>query len=196
MSSTTQTSKPNFMSLANDYLLAQKKIADAQRESLERSREFFNSIKSNIHAYNTVVRNLALKFNSEQTPFSTVYDKLYINPESEFVRIEAYTQQYVFSYKGMEQKVPMVLLTNNPIVVAQYVRKQIRSIQDAAREKAYQEAKAAKNKASREFKQVERNLENAERMLNLVERQQAKRAKMITERLQKKIKKRDAQKGN
>lgn len=175
-------SKTNFASTAAEYLKSRQELE-------EKNLEFSKQLKGNINAYNTVVRNLARKFNSDTLKYSTITARLAIHPDAVLKTITK--DYYVFEYDGKTQSIHKNLLRNDPIAVSQYVRYHIRQLQTETRANEYKSAKAAKDKANRELKAVQRNFEQAEKTLALLDRQANKRATQIEERLRKKIAQRE-----
>lgn len=135
---------------------------------------FNKDLEGRLEFHNTIVKNLALKFNSELTPKSVIISAFSLEfSAADFVRENETT--IVFRDKthgGSNRTIPKYLLHNDPMLIAQYVRKKIRKLQISEREHELREAEKRLNtvrnnriRAEETEKTVAQTVDEARRVL-------------------------------
>jgi hypothetical protein len=177
MSTDTKASKTNLQDLAAAYIQERE---DAKKRNTEFNAEFQERIKF----FNTVVRNLATKFNSPELSFSQIYNQLSISPSSELSHVNTYSGEYMIGSRSIS----MSLLRNDPIAISVYVRREIRRMQVEQRALAYKNAKVAQDRAKSELAALQRKVDDATAIVDGYDKRMKSREKYILKRAEHKMK--------
>lgn len=156
--------------------------AKARTEYESKTAELNKQLQAKISDYNHVVRNTLSKFGSDSELVNALTQQLVIFYGSTFLDFDAHSKEYIFDSKGVQQRVSISLLQNDPIAVARYTRRMIRQFQAGRRQRDYNNAKSnltsAKSALTRQRKAVETTqliLDNAELFQKKYEARLAKR---------------------
>lgn len=167
-----------------DFIKLATAQVEAQKALNESNRAFNETLKSNIQFYNTIVRNLVRKFHSPMIGWTSTIDALSIDPKSEFVRVNPSTGDYTFVRpNGEEFKVNFTLLRQDPIAIAQHVRRAIRRMQDVYRENEYKNIVSEQKQAQRALTTAQNKFNESENKLAAAEKRQKNRLKYADKRI-------------
>lgn len=160
------------------FLTAAAEFIEARKEYNEKLNAFSAELKARINAHNTVVRNLARKFNSDLTPYREIITncEIIVDPATftgisygyaNFTETVASPKPSFYSNKPTtrQKSIPFELLRNDPIASAVYVRKQIREMQ--------------KNKRAAELKKAQDELKKARQAKTIAENNEKKIAAQV-----------------
>lgn len=146
--------------------------------------EFSEELNKQVEAHNTVVHNLAKKFNSELISYQEIVAKckIVIDPanfsgmSNEYLSFTVPVQSS-YSYgkaQTTRQLIPVAILRNDPIASAMYVRSQIRALQNQKRtdelkkiEAELKKARQAKTTAANNEQRIAERVELYRKQLGL-----------------------------
>lgn len=170
------------------YYAAQREVEKQQQALEEKRQEALTQLNASraahgaaIEAYNTVVYNTLRKFYHEPAIVSELQRKLIIPSDATVAGISPiYGQEnphYEFLTSKGKMLLPTSLFRNDPITVAQYVRREVRALQAAQLSKQLRKDYDELTAARRAFDSAQRALDNAERQaINTQERQKKNQA--------------------
>lgn len=166
------------------FYAAQREVEKQQKELEEKRQEALTRLNASreahgaaIGAYNAVVYNTLRKFHHEPAIVNELHRKLIIPSDATVLGIsKAHGEenpQYVFQTSKGKMTLPTSLFRNDPIAVAQYVRKQVREAQHAAlkrdvatMQKEQKAAERALQQAQNTYDRAERNTQNVQKRLD------------------------------
>lgn len=162
------------------FYAAQREVEKQQQELEEKRQEALTQLNASraahgaaIEAYNTVVYNTLRKFYHEPEIVSELHRKLIIPSDATVLGISKThgeeNPHYVFQTSKGKMAFPTNLFRNDPIAVAQYVRKQVREAQNAALKRNVATAQREQNAAERALQQAQDAYNRAERKTQKVQ---------------------------
>lgn len=175
-----------FQQLKTEYDTA---TAEIRKEYENKSAAVDNQIREAVNSYNTVARNTLAKFHSWYSAYSTVSKQMIIPASAKLTNFNPHTGEYVFTFPGSnntveERRIHYTLLRNDPIAVAQHVRKAIRAEQKEQRSTELKKAYEAQKVAKKAYETASAQIESASRDVNRLEKAAEKRsAKALAARI-------------
>jgi molecular chaperone GrpE (heat shock protein) len=163
------------------YYAAQREVEKQQKALEEKRQEALTRLNASreahgaaIEAYNTVVYNTLRKFHHEPAIVNELHRKLIIPSDATVLGIsKAHGEEnphYVFQTSKGKMTLPTSLFRNDPIAVAQHVRKQVREAQNAALKRSVATAKKEQQTAERALQQAQEAYNRAQRNADNIQR--------------------------